>query len=195
MAEEGIAELDRARRKAAERTGIGDRRCWPNNQAIQEALLEYRRLFQGERQDAALRRLRTSALEAMRTFARFSPRLVGPALNGTGNGTWGVRLHLFADNPEDVLLALIDQRIPWQEREESSRFGNGVRRSHPTLSFLAGDTPFELVVLPRDALRHPPLDPVSQRPERGANARDLRRLLDESSAPPALAAPDPSALR
>ena len=143
IAEQGVRELDRARRKAAERTGIANKRFWPSNEEIQEALLVHRRLFQGERQAAELRRLRTQALAAMRTFSRFQPRLVGPLLTGAADANQGVRLHLFADNSDDVVLDLLNQGIPWKERESFLRFGGGVRRAHPVLAFVAGETPIE----------------------------------------------------
>jgi hypothetical protein len=177
MAEQGVVEFDRARRKAAARAGIANKRCWPDNEEIEQALLAHRRLFQGERLEEELRHLRTQALEGMRIFSRFAPRLVGPALTGTGDRTQGVRLHLFADNPEEVVLELMDQGIPWNEREGKLRYGGGAYRTHPMLSFIAGETPFELVILPRNAVRNPPLDPVTDRPERGADSADVERLL------------------
>ena len=181
MLDQGVCEFDRARRKAAERTGVGDRRFWPNNGEIQEALLQQRRLFQGEKQERELRSLREQALSAMRAFTRFVPRLVGPVLAGSTYKTRGVRLHLFSDNPEDVVLALMDRSIPWRQSEEVFRYGGGMCRSHPVLAFFAGETPLELVVLPMGALHNPPLNPVSERPERGAGASEVAQLLDNSS--------------
>ena len=61
MVEQGVSDFDRARRKAAERTGILDRRRWPTNEAIQEALLTQRRLFRGDAQARELQRLRGDA--------------------------------------------------------------------------------------------------------------------------------------
>jgi hypothetical protein len=183
MAEQGVAEFDRARLKAAQRVGIGDRRCWPSNEEIQEALLAHQRLFQGERRDEELRHLRSQAVQGMTTFSRFAPRLVGPVLTGTGDRVLGIRLHLFADNPEDVVFALMDQGIPWQEREVSLRYAGGARRTHPVLAFFAGETPFELVILPRVAARNPPLDSVSERPERGAGIAEVQRLLAQEAPP------------
>lgn len=177
MAEQGVVEFDRARRKAAERTGIGDRRCWPNNEEIHEALLAHRRLFEEDRRGSELAALRQQALAAMRALAPFDPRLVGPVLTGSGDASHRVRLHLHADAPEDVVHFLIDQGIPWQQREVWVRYAGGLRRQHPALAFFAGNTPFDLIVLPRDARRNPPLDPVSERPEKGADVLWLERLL------------------
>jgi hypothetical protein len=185
LAEQGNQAFDRARRKAAERTGILDRRDWPTNEEIQDALLEQRRLFQPERAAGDLHRLRQQAVAAMRTFARFLPRLVGPVLSGTGDLRQGVRMHLFAESPKDLVFALMDQGIPWREREEALRYSGGVRRVEPVFSFVAGGIPFSLVVLPPQAMRNPPLDPVTERPERGASLEAVRGLLGE----PGLAAP------
>ena len=179
MAEQGLGGFERARRKAAERAGVSNRRFWPSNEEIQDALLAQRRIFEGEGQAQVLTRRRGEALEAMRSFSRFRPRLVGAVLDGTADERHPVRLHLFAERPEDVLFSLMENRIPWQEREEWLRFGSGSRRAVALFAFYAGETPFELVVLPPSALRSPPLDPVTDRPERGADAGEVQRLLDE----------------
>jgi hypothetical protein len=178
LAEQGDQAFDHARRKAALRIGILNRRDWPTNEEIQGALLEQLRLFAPERVHGDLQHLRTQAVAAMGVFAKFRPRLVGPALSGTGDMHQGVRLHLFADSPEEVVFVLCDRHIPWQEREEPLRFGGGVRRVVPAFAFVAGDIPFTLVVLPIQALSNPPLDTVTDRPERGADLQTVRRLLE-----------------
>lgn len=178
LVEQGPGELDRARRKAAARLGISDKRCWPDNAEINDALITQQRLFEPDI-DADLADLRRHALEAMRELAAFRPRLVGPALRGTATRAHGVELRLFADSPEEVLMVLMERRIPWRERELSLRFAGGVVQAHPVFEFVAGDVPVHLQVLPRNALRQPPLDPVSDRPERGIDAEDLAALLAE----------------
>jgi hypothetical protein len=177
MIEQGLADFDRARRKAAERLGVLDRRGWPTNEAIEDALLTQRRLFQGEAHIHDVQRLRRDALQAMHRFRSFSPRLVGPVLRGVADADAGVHLYLYAERPEDVVFALIEQRIPWHEHARGFRYGNGERRVHPVFRFVAGATPIELIVLPRAAQRNPPLDPVTERPQRGADRAALERLL------------------
>jgi hypothetical protein len=189
MIEQDLSDFDRARRKAAERTGILDRRRWPANDEIQEAVLTQRRLFRGEAGEREQRRLRGEALRAMEAFRAFSPRLLISALTGPGRAERGVPIFLFADCPEDVVFSLMGQGIPWHERERSFRYSDGERRVHPVLRFVAGDIPFELIVLPRQAIRNPPLDPITERPERGADIGELERLLaeDDRDSTPALA--------
>lgn len=179
LAGQGLAEFDRARRKAAARVGVADRRLWPSNEEIRAALVEQRRLFAPrERHAAELHRLRGHALGAMRLFSVFAPRLVGPLLAGIGDTMVGIRLHLFADGPEDVILTLMAQGIPWHERERVLGYPGGRRRGHPAFHFVAGGIPVELVVLPVNAQRSPPLDPVSERPEKGADLAEVERLVE-----------------
>jgi hypothetical protein len=177
MVEQGLADFDRARRKAAERTGIVDRRSWPSNEAIQEALATQRRLFPDSDYRHALEQLRREAFEAMRAFQGFSPRLTGAVLDGTGPIEHGIQLYLFAERPEEVVFELLDRQIPWQEQERSFRYGHGERRNHPVLYFFAGKTRVELIVLPPAALRNPPLHPVTERPDRGADMAALEQLM------------------
>jgi hypothetical protein len=113
----------------------------------------------------------------MRALRAFTPRLTGPVLHGSADAQAAVQLRLHAERPEDVAFALMERRIPWHERERSFRYANGDRRTHPVFRFLAGETPIELIVLPSHALRNPPLDPVSERPERGVGIAELERLL------------------
>lgn len=180
IVEQGISNFDRARRKAAERTGITDRRSWPSNELIQDALSVQRRLFRGPEHQRELDLMRRDALDAMQTFADFAPHLTGPALSGVGDIRDGVQLYLFADRPEDVLMRLIDQKIPFRDRDRILRYPGGDRRAHPSFRFVAGTVPFELIVLPIRAMRDPPLDPVSERPERGIDLAALEHLIGES---------------
>jgi hypothetical protein len=94
-----------------------------------------------------------------------------------------VTLHVFADTPDDVMHALMEQRIPWKERSRSLRYGGGLKKSHPVFAFVAGGVSVELVVLPLLTERNPPLSPVTDRPERGAGIEQVKRLLDVDPAP------------
>ena len=175
--DQGLEDYDKARRKAAERIGVPDRRHWPSNEAVQDAVLAQRRLCMGRADEEALQRLRAAALQAMEQLELFAPRLVGGALSGALGSGSGIDLLLFADRAEDVIFTLLDLRIPWREAERSMRYPGGARCVHPVFRFMAGELPVELVVLPRRALRNPPLDPVTERPQRGADRHEVARLI------------------
>ncbi len=116
-------------------------------------------------------------MQAMQAFSKFRPRLVGPVLDGTADPHSLVRLYLFADNADEILHALLGQGIPWEERQRQLRFRGGERKIHQVFRFIAGDIPIELLALPSQALHNPPLSPVTEKPDRGADIKQLRELL------------------
>ena len=180
LAEDAATDYLQAKRKAAERYGVSERDSgFPTNSEIELALVEHQRLFQGDSQPEVLRQLRHSALQAMKLFRDFSPRLAGPVLSGTANANSDVQLHLFADAPELVVMFLIDQEIPFETKERRFRDGNGEQFSVPEYRFMAGDVRIDAAVFPETAIRRAPLSPVDGRPMQRASQRDVEELLEE----------------
>ncbi|GAB6041176.1 hypothetical protein [Endothiovibrio diazotrophicus] len=179
MAEDGVHEFHVAKRRAAERLRIDDRRCLPDNEAVEEALAQHQRLFRGHRQPEALARLRRVAAAAMRFLEPFEPRLVGPVLAGTADEGSTVYLHLFPDHPEAVLHFLMDRQIPFEENERRVRYPGGRDELYPMLSLYADDTPLELTLFPPEAIRQAPLSPIDKKPQKRARLQQLQALLDE----------------
>jgi len=179
LADSGLPDYQAAKRKAAQHLGAPDTRNLPSNQEIEQALVDYQRLFQADSQPLRLRHLRTVALEAMRFLAPFGPRLVGPVLAGTANGNAEVQLHLYASAPEEVALFLMEQDVPYQEGERRLRFGRDRYLMLPTYRFVAGDTPVELVVFSVDGQRETPRSPVDGGPMQRASIPAVEALLAE----------------
>lgn len=180
MVQEQTGEFEHARRKAAERIGIADKRAWPDNAEIRQWLIEQQRLFGGESHRRERRALLEQALVAMDWFAGFNPRLVGAALDGTASREQGLVILVFADSAEEVIWTLIDRHLPWHADQEEFRYANNRRVLHPVVEFLAGPMPVRIAILPPKARQNPPLDPVTNRPERGASAKDIQtRLADD----------------
>lgn len=169
-------------RKAAARLGCRDRAKWPDSREIEQSLSEYQQLFQADWQADDLERLRRRALEAMQRLRTFRPRLVGPVLRGTAGHDQPVRLHLYADSPEQLILHLMEQRIPYTERSIQLRYSDHSTRTQVLLEITAGGVDMELVPLSPAARSNPPLDPWSQRPEQGAGIGQLTAMLEEPAA-------------
>ncbi len=182
MAEEGLTDFRSAKRKAAQRLAVTDQRLLPDNREIEQALLDYQRLFQADRQPQRLQNLREAALEAMRFLANFRPRLVGSVLSGAAGPDTAIQLHLFADTPEDVALFLMNQRIPFETGERRLKLSNGEPITLPVFRFSAGDHDLDLTVFAPLAEREAPRSPVDGRPMRRAGLADLAALLAESQA-------------
>ncbi len=179
MAEDGITDFRTAKRKAAQRLAISSKSLLPDNQEIEQALINYQRLFQADRQPQHLRYLREAALEAMHFLAIFRPKLVGAVLNGTAGPNTSVQLHLFVDTPKEVALFLMEQRIPFETGERRLKASNGNLLCLPVFRFGAGDHDFDLTVfLPTDE-REAPRSPVDGRPMRRAGLAEVQALLSE----------------
>jgi hypothetical protein len=182
MADEGIASYYKAKFKAAERLGVSDTRNMPGNDEIEQALMDYQRLFKADTQPAALRQLREAALKAMQFFDDFTPRLVGPVLNGTANEYSEVQLHAFTDTPEQISLFLIGKNIPFELGERRLTFSKkGTPVTYPVYRFVAGEVGVEVIVFPVDGIRQAPLSPVDGRPIKRAPAAAVERLMKEES--------------
>ncbi len=181
LADQGDHDFARARRKAAQRLGCRNQRHWPDNLEIEQALQQYQQLFRRHSQGPALRRLREAALEAMDNLAGFRPRLAGPVLQGTADAHSPIEIHLFCDTPEEVAMALLDSRIPWEDADKKVRFSNGEQTLQPVFRLNAGANKIELVWFSLKGLQLAPLSPLDHKPEPRANAARLRELLAEET--------------
>lgn len=179
MSEHGIRDFHHAKLKAAERLGIVDTQALPRNNEIEDALREHQRLFHADTQPLALRARREAAVEAMRFLRGFDSRLVGAVLEGTADEHSAVCLHVFSDDPDAPGLFLLEQGIPLETQTRRLRWPGAEQTEHPVLLFGADGIPFDLTVLPVDALRQAPLDRVDERPMRRATASMVQAMLAE----------------
>ncbi|GAA0718798.1 hypothetical protein [Dokdonella soli] len=178
MTEGGLRDYRQAKLKAAERLGIFDELSLPKNSEIEEALREHQRLFRGDDQTRTLRRLREVAREAMRFFSDHEPRLVGAVLEGTADAHSAVCLHLYSDQPNNVIAHLREHGIPYEEQTRRLRVDRASARDFPVLLFSADDAAIDITLLPYDLLRQAPLDRISEKPMQRASLGALEILLE-----------------
>jgi hypothetical protein len=181
MSEHGIRDFHHAKLKAAERLGILDAQSLPRNLEIEQALREHQRLFLADSQPQLLRQRREAAVEAMRFLATFEPRLVGAVLEGTADTHSAVCLHVYSDDPEAVGLYLREHGVPIETQIRRLRYSRDEQPEYPVLLFAADGLPFDLTVLPRNALRQAPLDRADDRPMRRAALPQVEALLNEDT--------------
>ncbi len=180
MAEESVRDYRLAKRKAADRLGVDPSgQSMPTNREIEDALVQHQRLFGGDDHANGLVQLRAAAAEAMRMFADFDPRLVGPVLRGTATPDSPINLHLFNDAPEQVALFLMGAGIPYEEATRRMKLPDGRLSDYPVFRFVAGQVGVEATVFPHVDLRQAPVSPVDGRPMRRANLRQVEDLLSE----------------
>lgn len=179
MVEHGIKDFYAAKQKAAENIGVNDGRVMPRNTEVEEAILEYQRIFKSDAQPQHLQELRQTAIKAMTLLKDFDPRLVGSVLRGTAGEHSDVNLHVFADSPEMLSHFLTRHKIPHEQREKRFRTAKDKYELYTAYSFIAGEVPIDIVVFPIDGQRQAPLSPVDGKRLQRANVSDVEVLLHE----------------
>ncbi|MDH4273954.1 MAG: hypothetical protein OEW08_02830 [Gammaproteobacteria bacterium] len=188
MVEDGIKDFYLAKRKAVQHLNVPDSHVLPRNTEIEQAIVDYQRLFKSQSQPRRLRQLRAAAIEALQFFSRFQARLVGSVVNGTATEHSDVNLHLFCDSVEEVGLFLLSNNIPYDTGERRYRSAGGETRRYIAYRFVAGDVPVELVVFPVQGMREAPLSEVDGKPLRRVNLAAARALLEGGEESPQILA-------
>ncbi len=180
LATEGQRNYGLAKEKAAHRLGIRGRGGLPSNSEIEAELKRYQSLYGGHAHEAALTRLRQSALEAMGFFKPFRPRLVGPVLEGTADDHSRITLHLFCETGDEILIFLQDRGIGFEQERRRIRWYDGSQRTLELVVVEADRQVFELAVMTGKRWKQAPPDPVSGTSQRRAGAAEVARLVSES---------------
>lgn len=178
IATEGQRSYLTAKHKAAERLRVS-KGGLPTNAEIELALKEWQHLYGGEEHQQRLHELRLAALEAMKFLDRFKPRLVGPVLEGTADEYSRVCLHLYADDPDAVVMFLMESGIEFSQERRRIRWHGGEHRDVDVLVVEAGEETVEMtLMIGRDAI-HPPPSPIDGHPVKRINRSELQALIDE----------------
>jgi hypothetical protein len=177
VVDQGVRSLALARHKAALRLAAGRLPALPALAEVEQEVHRRLRLFMPAERSAWLAARRRAALEAMRFFARFEPRLVGALLDGTADRHSAICLHLFADDPVEIIDWLAAHAIPWEEERRRLRLDREREADFPAFRFVAGEDPVDLTVLPLRLLHQPPLERGGERPLPRASLATVERLL------------------
>lgn len=185
MAEDGIEDFALAKRKAVRQLGLQGRLALPGNDEIETQLRAYRSLYQAEEHPARVASLQRSALDAMRALERFRPYLTGPVLKGIAGPYAEIELQLFPENPKEVELFLLEQRIPYDTRE-AKRYSGDRERAVAVLALDWQGAPLKLSVFDsrdeRLALKTSAAGRVTERAGLAEVSAIVARLDDSASA-------------
>jgi hypothetical protein len=179
IVEQGIQDFRLAKTKAAERLGLSGRGSLPGNSEIQDAVSEHLKLFGRESHLNLLQMMRRAALSAMEILSPFSPRLVGPVLNGTAAANSAVNLHVFSDTPELIAMKLDEQQMSYKAYERRLKSRRDQAETFAGFRFLHDESSIEATVFPVDGMRQAPISPVDGRPMKRADRSAVRMLLDQ----------------
>lgn len=181
LCEERLLDYRQAKRKAAQRLGVGERAALPGNAELQAAVIEYQHLFGGKAYRLRLRQLRHTAVQAMRLLREFQPRLVGAVASGAVHSAHRVQLHAFADSPERLDIDLHDRGIPFSTGERRYRYPDGGHEDVPTISFMAGDIGVDVAIFSERGRRQAPLSPADGLVTRRFDLAEVELLLSAAA--------------
>lgn len=184
IATESQRNYGAAKRKAAERLGAKcSKQQLPSNVEIEQALRTYQLLYGGSDHMQTQQAMRESALQAMRFFNEFKPKLVGPVLDGTADQHSRVTLHLFSDDPDAVPRFLYDQNIAFEHDSRRIRWHGNHFRNLEVLCVQHAGQPIELCLFSTLDQRQSPPCPVDGRPQRRATPAEVEYLLSSEHQP------------
>ena len=114
IAEGGLADYERAKRKAAHNLGFSENTGLPENAEVEEELRTHQRLFQSEEQARVVQYLRRKAVDIMGILRQFTPYLTGSVLDGSAGRYAEIDIQLFTDSVKDVEIFLLNRQIDYQ---------------------------------------------------------------------------------
>ncbi len=109
----------------------------------------------------------------------FSPRLVGPVLQGTADDNSAVNLHVFADSPEAVALALSNLGLSYRPYERRLRSRRDQVETFAGFEFEHGQAVIQTTVFPVNGIRQAPISPINGKPMQRADVNAVRQLIAE----------------
>jgi hypothetical protein len=178
IVDHGIRDYRQAKIKAAERLGLDMHGSLPGNAEVERAVGEHLQLFGREAHDDRLDEMRRVALSAMDLLEPFSPRLVGPVLQGTADPHSAVNLHVFADHPEAVANMLLGIGVSYRPYERRLKSRRDQLETYAGFEFELEHTTVEATVFPVNGIRQAPISPISGKPMQRADRRAVAALLD-----------------
>ena len=142
IAEGGLADYERAKRKAAHNLGFSENTGLPENAEVEEELRTHQRLFQSEEQARIVQYLRRKAVDIMGILRQFTPYLTGSVLDGSAARYAEIDIQLFTDSAKDVEIFLLNQRIDYEHSVPRTD------RAEAVLTIQSGETVANLIIYP-----------------------------------------------
>ena len=178
IVDQGIRDYRVAKKKAAQKLGLGTRGSLPGNVEIERAVSDHLLLFLGDHHLELLYALRRTALITMQMLDHFSPRLVGPVLAGTADVNSAVNLHLFSDEPELVAFHLGDMRLNFKSYERRLKTRRNQVETYPGYEFRHEHNIVQATVFPYDGMRQAPISPIDGKPMKRADTSAVQQLME-----------------
>ncbi len=114
MAEDGVDDVELAKRKAAHQLNLPEWIGLPTSQAVYDALRTHQAIFHDTEQRERIAAMRAEALYWMDLLAEFHPYLTGSVLEGTAGRFAMIDILLYPDSDKDVEIFLLNHDIDYE---------------------------------------------------------------------------------
>ena len=180
VVEEGL-EYGPAKRRALRELGLPARQALPDNETLENEVIDYVQLFCADTQPQELLALRQLALTWMRRLEEFRPHLSGAVWRGTATHLSDIYIQLFCDDSKQAELLLLDKGVRFEVSSVSGFRGETVDALsiHSRCPVLNEDIGVRLMVYAYDDLRGALLPDSRGKPMRG-DINGLQSLVDNA---------------
>ena len=127
VVEEGM-EYGPAKRQAVKQLGLPSRAALPDNDQVEEAVIDYIELFCADTQPGELKALRELAAVWMARLSEFRPHLTGAVWRGTATRLNDIHLHLYCDDSKSAEITLIGKGVDYDVSSAPGPRGQPVDR-------------------------------------------------------------------
>ncbi len=114
MAEDGVDNVELAKRKAAHQLNLPEWIGLPTSQAVYDALRTHQAIFHDTEQRERIAAMRTEALYWMDLLDEFHPYLTGSVLEGTAGRFAMIDILLYPDSDKDVEIFLLNRGVVYE---------------------------------------------------------------------------------
>lgn len=154
VVEEGL-EYGAAKRRAVKTMRLPQRVALPDNDLIEQHVIDYIDLFCAETQPQELLALRRHALLWMGRLQAFRPHLSGAVWRGTATRLSDIYLQLFCDDPKSTEIALVNMNLSYDVTSVKGFQGEAVDALslHSMCPGLDEDIGIHLMIYDHDDLR------------------------------------------
>jgi len=176
IAVEGVNDYLTAKRKAAIQIGLSPEKHMPTNYDVEQALIDYQKLFQADSQPEKLNAQRLCAIRAMKLLSQFKPRITGSILTVTATDFSEIDIHIHSDEPEKIGLFLDEHVIPYTCCEKTIKVNPTKSVEYPAYRFMAEEIKLILIVFPERQKNLIPISSITGNPMSRAVVSRLESL-------------------
>lgn len=177
MIEHGIRDHRAAKIRAVSQLGLHEHSSLPSNAEIEHEREVFLNLFYAHDKGQINNQLQQLALKALKLLQTFNPYLVGDVVNGNVDQHSRISIHIYEFTIEQIEIFLMEHAIPYQHDDVQMKIERNKHSFFPRACFEADQTTIEIIALPYNLKKSPPLSPVNGQPYKRLDLHKLENMI------------------